>query len=89
MDHTHTRLFAANAAGAGWWIIDSLCRYGPSWQLVPPLLLACASAIGAVKSYQDAAQARRHAEERHQIELAAMKRRAYDPLSFGLDAPRN
>lgn len=82
MDHPHsyTRLFAASSVAAAWDVLDTLWRHGPSWQLVPPLLLGVATLIGAVKAYQDGAQARRHAEERHQLELAALKRRKYDPL---------
>jgi hypothetical protein len=95
MDHTthQTRLFAGNAAGAGWWLFDALYRYGPSWQLVPPILIALASVMGAVRSYQDGAQARRHAEEKHQEEIEqyrqrleqVRKRMRYDPLQDGLE----
>lgn len=91
MEHTthHTQLFAANAAGAGWWVFDALYRYGPSWQLVPPILIGLASVMGAVRSYQDGAQARRHADEKHRAELdRAAKRRRYDPLwDPGLEGP--
>ena len=72
MDARHpTTLFATSAASAGAWLLDSLYRYGPSWSLVPPILLALASVLGAVRSYQDGAQARRHADARLRAELAA------------------
>lgn len=74
--NSHCRLFAANAAGSTWWVADAFWRYGPSWQLVPPIMLAIASLVGAVRTYQDGAQARRHAEERHRLEMAALQRPA-------------
>lgn len=83
---THFRLFATNVGGSVWWLLDALYRHGPSWQLVPPIVLAIASLVGAVRAYQDGAQARRHADEKHRAELEAMKRQVFDPLGgFGLE----
>lgn len=75
--HTHhnpTGLFAANAAGALWWLGDQLLRHGPSWELIPPLLLATAALLGAVRSYLDGAQARRIALEEHHAKLGCLRR---------------
>jgi hypothetical protein len=66
---SQTGLFATNAAAAGWWVLDLLYRHGPSWELVPPILIGTASVIGAVKSWTDSAQQRRHREELHRLEL--------------------
>jgi hypothetical protein len=70
-----TGLFATNAAASSWWVVDLLCRHGPSWQIVPPTLIGLASFVGAIKSYQNDRQARRHAEDRHRLELEAQRRR--------------
>lgn len=70
--HQTTSLFATSAAGAGWWLLDQLYQHGPSWQLIPPLFIGAASLLGAVRSSLDGAQQRRHAEERHRAELAAL-----------------
>jgi len=73
------RVFAAQAAGAVWWTLDQLLRYGPRWELVPPLLMGAASLLGALKVWLDGAQARRHAEEKHQREMSCI-------LSLPLDS---
>ncbi len=67
---SQTRLFATSAAGSGWWFVDALYRHGPSWQLVPPLLLAVASLIGALNGFLNGRQARKHADELHRAEMA-------------------
>jgi hypothetical protein len=73
-DHHQTSLFATSAAGCCWWLVDQLVQHGPSWQLIPPLLIGSASLLGAVRSTLDGAQARRHAEERHRAALATEAR---------------
>lgn len=73
-----TGLFATNALASSWWVVDLLYRHGPSWQIMPPLLLGAASLLGAVKSYQNDRQARRHTEERHRLELERMRSRPHD-----------
>jgi hypothetical protein len=66
-----TSLFATSAAGAVWWTVDVLYRLGPSWSVVPPILIGAASLIGAIGGYQNDRQKRRHAEERHRAAMAA------------------
>lgn len=69
---------AATAAGSGMWLfLESLTRYGPSWALVPPLLLAVASTLTAVSTLQKsrredwmARQEERRREELHRARLA-------------------
>jgi hypothetical protein len=77
MDHHHHNgpVFAANAAGAFWWFVDQLCRYGPSWSLVPPLLIAVASVIGATTNALNARQARRLEREKHEVEVRRGQKR--------------
>lgn len=72
--HNHARFFAANVGGSLWWVADQLYRHGPRWELVPPLLLATASLIGSLKLWLDGSMARRHADEMHRAQLAALKR---------------
>lgn len=67
--HHQTGLFATSSLGSFWWVVDVLCRNGPSWSIVPPILIGTASLIGAIRSYQNDLQARRHAEERHRAEM--------------------
>jgi hypothetical protein len=68
-----TGLFAANAAAAGWWVVNLVARHGPSWEAVPPILIGAASLIGAVKSWQNDQQLRRHREELHRLEIEKRK----------------
>lgn len=77
---TNCRLFAAATGASVWQFINELAAHGPSWSLVPPIVLSVATVIGAVKNYLDGAQARRHADERHRAEMEALKRRAFDPM---------
>lgn len=65
-----TGLFATSSLGSFWWVADVLYRHGPTWSVVPPILIGCASLIGAIRGYQNDRQARRHAEERHRAEMA-------------------
>jgi hypothetical protein len=77
MTHDHgseTSLFATNAAASGWWLVDLLVRHGPSWQIVPPILIGTASLLGAAKGYLNDRQARRHAEERHRLDIELRRR---------------
>lgn len=36
---------------SGWWALGELWRHGPSWSVVPPLLIACASVITATDRF--------------------------------------
>ena len=76
--HTHNpmyfRVFAANAGGATLQFLSELLRHGPSWELVPSLLMGLASVIGATKIWLDSAQQRRHAEEEHRAKLGCLRR---------------
>lgn len=67
------RIFSAIAAGEVWQLVAAVLRNGPSWETVPPLLLAIAALIGAVRSYLDGAQARRFAEEEHRAKLGCLR----------------
>lgn len=67
----HTGHFVASCVGSIWWAADQLARHGPRWELVPPTVLALASLLGALRSWSDGRQARRHAEELHRQKLLA------------------
>lgn len=69
-----TRLFSVICVGEVWQLAAELLRHGPSWESVPPLLLALAALIGAVRNYLDGAQARRHAEDEHRAKLGCLRR---------------
>jgi hypothetical protein len=70
----HHLVASATGAGGGvWWFVDQLVEHGLSWRLVPPFLLGIASAISAVRSYQDGRQARRHREDLHRLRLEKMR----------------
>jgi hypothetical protein len=68
-----TSIFATNVAASAWWVGDLLYRHGPSWQLVPPILIGAASLVGAIRGYANDRQARKHRDELHQIELMRRK----------------
>ena len=68
-----TSIFASNAAASAWWTGDLLYRHGPSWQLVPPILIGTASLLGALRGYANDRQMRKHRDELHRIEI--MKRK--------------
>jgi hypothetical protein len=68
------RIFAAICAGETWEFAAALLRHGPAWESVPSLLLAVAAMIGAVRSYLDGAQLRRHAEAEHKLKLDCFRR---------------
>lgn len=68
-----TGLFATNALASSWWVVDLFYRHGPGWEMVPPILIGTASLLGAIKSYQNDRQARRHREERHRLELESQR----------------
>ena len=68
-----TRIFSVMFAGELWSFVTAVLRHGPSWETVPSLLLAIVALIGAVRSYLDGAQLRRHAEEEHQIKLGCRR----------------
>ena len=81
--HDHnptTRIFAANAAGGVWWFGDQLLRNGPSWELVPPILLAVASLVGATRNYLDGRLQRRHADEEFRMRIEWAKLKGFPPL---------
>ena len=80
-DPSHsTGLFATNAAAASWWAVDLLYRHGPDWQVLPPLLIAAASLVGAVRGFANDRQSRRHKEERHRIEIQEHARKRREQL---------
>ena len=58
------------------WLWQQWATYGPSWALIPPLLLSMSSVVGAVWSARKMAQDLRHREEVHQVRLAALRARA-------------
>jgi len=68
-----TSIFATNVAASAWWVGDLLYRHGPSWQLVPPILIGAASLIGAIRGYANDRQARLHKDELHRIEVEKRK----------------
>lgn len=84
---TQTGVFASSAIGGSWWLVEQAIRHGPSWSLVPPLLFATASLIGASSSYLNGRQARRHAEERHRAELLKASREGAARRGFTFDQP--
>ena len=62
-------LHSTVGVGALWWAADQVVLYGPRWELVPPLLIAGTSFLGAVSAYLSGRQLRRHREERHRVEV--------------------
>ena len=70
-----TNLFAANTLGSVWWMADILYRNGPSWAVLPPILIGATGLVGALRGYQNDRQSRRHKEEIHQSDMAARWRR--------------
>lgn len=68
------RIFAAIAAGELIQLATALLRHGPSWETVPPLLLALAALIGAMRNYLDGAQARRIALDEHRMKLGCCRK---------------
>jgi hypothetical protein len=66
-----TGLFATSSLGSFWWVADVLYRHGPTWSVVPPVLIGTATLIGAIRGYLNDRQVRRHAEEKHRAEMAA------------------
>jgi hypothetical protein len=66
-------IYATSTVGSLWWAIDFLYRHGPSWEVMPPILVGAASLIGAVRAYLNDKQGRKHADERHRAEMAAQK----------------
>lgn len=68
---TQTNLFAANTLASIWWAADILYRHGPSWSILPPILIGITGLIGALRSYQNDRQQRRHKEDIHRAEMAA------------------
>ncbi len=72
MSH-HTTVAVGSVGGSGWWVIQQLIEHGPSWQVIPPMLFGVAAVFGAVRSYQDGSQKRRHAEADHQARLRRLE----------------
>lgn len=82
-------LFASTAAATGGsitWLLTTILKHGPSWDLVPPLLFSAASLTGAVVAYKraqvetrvrelQAAQEMRHRDEIHALKMDAERRR--------------
>lgn len=63
--HAVVGIFGTSAGGAIWWVMDELHRHGPSWSLVPPILLALASLVGAAHTFAEGRHRRRlEAEDR-------------------------
>jgi len=70
LSHHHDgAIFGANAAVAGFWVLDQVARYGPRWELVPAILAGLGSLIGAANAWARGAQQRRHAEAEHRARL--------------------
>jgi hypothetical protein len=69
-----TGLFASSSLGSFWWVADVLYRHGPTWSVVPPILIGLATLVGAVRGYQNDRQVRKHAEERHRAEMAEVRK---------------
>lgn len=84
--HSHTYLHATAAGGSFWWLLEQLIAYGPSWSLVPPLLIGASGLLGALTSFLNQRQARRHREELHRRQLATAK---FVPAVEGLDPRAN
>jgi hypothetical protein len=76
-------IYATSAASSLWWLVDFLCRHGPSWEVMPPILVGAASLIGAIRTYLNDKQGRKHADERHRAEMATRKE------AIGKKAPTN
>ena len=70
MNHTDVKFHAASISASIWLFGQELLRHGPTWDLLPSILLASSTFVIAVRGYLDAAQARRHREEKHRAEIA-------------------
>ena len=73
--HALSVVHGSTAGGALWWIIDQLVKHGPSWSLVPPILMGSAACVGAYWSGKRSAQELRHQEDIHILNLEAERRR--------------
>ncbi|AGA28394.1 hypothetical protein [Singulisphaera acidiphila] len=67
--HAQTGIFATNVAASGWWVCNAFYQHGPSWQMVPPILIGAASFVGALRGYANDRQARQHKDELHRLEV--------------------
>ena len=70
MSQHHHFVAATSVGGSFWWTVQQLAEHGPTWAVLPPLLFSVAAVVGSVRTAQNDAQARRHAEERHRAELS-------------------
>lgn len=66
--HHSGYLWGASVTGAFWWAVDAWVKFGPGWEVVPPILFALVSAWNAISDYRivrDQAR-RRHKRRRPQ-----------------------
>lgn len=71
-----TTLFATNVGASVWWASDLFYRHGPSWEIVPPILIGGASLLGAMRGMLNDRQARRHKDELHKVEVEKRRGKA-------------
>jgi hypothetical protein len=53
--------------------VGALLRHGPSWELVPSLVLSLAALVGALRSFLDGAQSRRFAADEHRLKVGILE----------------
>lgn len=81
----NTGLFSTIASAGVWDVFAVLYQHGPSWELVPPLLIAVAGLVGAVNSFRES-EHRRHMERARQaVEQARLTKAGltFDQLEGG------
>ena len=81
---TANSLFAATSAAAGGgisWLLSTLYENGPSWSMVPALMFAFASVVGAIVAGLKAQQEYRHKNDWHQLKIETERKRLLAALS--------
>lgn len=78
-NHSHGQfsLFATSSGASVFWIFDQLWRNGPSWSLVPAIVVAVTGLVGALNAAANDRHKRR--VERLQLE-ARLNRFSFDQL---------
>lgn len=79
--HGDATVYATTSLASVWWTALQWLTAGWNWSLMPPLLLAIAAMIGAIRAWRtdaetwrDRAQERRHRDERHALELERLRK---------------
>lgn len=64
-----TWILAMASGSLGAWTLQQLVVHGPKWENVTPMLIGISTLIGAIASYQNHRQIRKHADEKHRLSM--------------------